>query len=213
MPQGMRMPLPPIDPLRLLDDYNEYLVRTHHWQKLPHASRRRVTPANLEVMRKLAEWCATNEVEPRLWLYSLFNVRHWTYAPPFKQLQSKKHLERFKGQKREGGTYFSNRVQKEMNEQQVLCGDSYDPNRDVSGSVENLKRHYLALNAPQVCMNEMSKTLGFHPRSQVCSGCPLAQPCAARLQSQVAFDIQALRRGEITAGNARAQAILHGSRT
>ena len=202
------MPLSPIDPLRLLDDYNEYLVRTAHWKQLPHASRRRATPANLEVMRKLAEWCVVQSVEPRLWLYSLFAVRHWTFAPPFKALQSKKHLERFRGQK--PGAHFTGRVQKEQNQQDASRG--YDPNRDLIASVENLKRSYLSLNVPQVCMSEMPATLGFHPRSQVCAGCPLARECAGNLQARVTFDIQALRRGEISADHARTQAALYAPR-
>ena len=48
----------PSDPLQLLTDYNDYLGKTAHWKKLAHATRRRANPANLEAMRKLAEWCA-----------------------------------------------------------------------------------------------------------------------------------------------------------
>jgi hypothetical protein len=203
----MRMPS---DPLQLLDDYNDYLVRTAHWRKLPRASRRRATPANLKVMRELTEWCEAREIEPPIWIYSLFSARYWTFAPPFKQLRSEKHLAKFRGQKQRGSTFFTNRVQKELNE--AGAAGAYDPNRDISGTTENLKRSYLSCGMQQVCMSEVNATLGYHPRSGVCAGCSIARECAAQLQAQMPFDIMALRRGEITAEHAQAQAMLHGPR-
>jgi hypothetical protein len=147
-----------------------------------------------------------------VWLHSLFDARHWTYAPPFPQLRSHKHLQRFKTMRR-GSTHFSARVQRESNEAAVQSHSNYDPNRDVTATVENLKRHYLDSGQPQSCISSLQETLGFHPRSLVCARCPYAQPCAQQLQAMVPFDIQALRRGEITAAHAQHVAMLHGRRS
>lgn len=204
--------MPSADPLQLLADYNDYLSRTAHWQQLPCKSRRRLNAKNIEAMKAMAKWCEEQGVEPRLWLYSLFASRHWTFAPPFKHLCSVKHLERFK--QMHPGTFYANKVQKESNERVTQNADNFDPNRDLSGTAEQLKRYYLDAGYPATCMAEVTHTLGFHPKSSVCARCPVAEACARALQARVTFDIMALRRGELSAEDARAQAALsHGNRS
>lgn len=200
--------------LTLLNDYNEYLAKTAHWKKLARttfARRRGLSATNLAVMGNLIVWCAEHGVEPRLWLYSLFSVRFWNFAPKFTELCSPKHLERFRTQRFGDTTLFSQRIQSELAEHTEE--DRYDPNRDLTATTESIKRAYLSEGQAAECLADLETTLGFHPRSLVCARCPLTKDCAQKLQARTpAFDIMALRRGELTAETARHMALLHAGR-
>ncbi len=189
----------------LLDDYNHYRFQTNNIHKLKAKGKRIVSLGRkkLPAFVDLHRWCAEKGIDARHWLCSLFEVRHWLFAPPLHQLKSPKHLRRYPT------TGSMPAYQKRLAEQRRnhlhATNRVFDPNRDINAASETLKRRYLSVGAPERCMEKMdSETYGFHPRSPVCEGCPLQQSCAVQLRSKVRFDIMALRRGEITARQAQA---------
>lgn len=194
---------------QLFDDYNGYRFKTHHYREgIKNKGRlsRSLKPSTirLESLRRMSTWCQERGIDPRHWLYSLFSV-NWLFAPRFNQLIRPNHLKKYS--KTHVGL-FDNKLRAEHHAVCVADGRTYDPNRDLSGTIESIKRRYLSESDADRCMSEMSTTLGFHPSSVVCSGCSLAKVCTARLDQVVSFDIQALRRGDITSDQARMTACM-----
>lgn len=189
--------------IKLFNAYRVWWLQTSNIQK-----RREERPINLhkqteervQLFQKLITWCGERELDPRLYLYSLFRGRRWLFAPQLREghLMSENMISRYK----------------KMVEKECLGGyrqfldvaEEFDPNRDMTPSVEALKSRYLKYGQADRCMLETpATTFGYHPKSPLCQTCPLRIECENRLQSLVGFDIQALRRGEITADQARAQ--------
>ncbi len=83
----------------------------------------------------------------------------------------------------------------------------FDPNRDIDGTIERLKHQYVIISGrPGDCMSQMiERTLGYHPKSNICRMCPVQQECLERLQSFTDFDIFALRSGKMTSEQAMAE--------
>lgn len=190
---------------KLLEDYNYYRAYTRHVKELTDQGRRIknvvATPERLRVLEELCGWCRSRRIDPRLWLYTLFQARQWLFAPKFEQLMSEKHIVRYRNAS--NLDFYHRRMREEATARRAQAGDVFDRNRDISPSVESLKRVYLAKDRPEQCMAAMeAETYGFHPRSLVCGRCRLAKQCETKLRELVVFDIIALRRGEITAEEA-----------
>lgn len=173
------------------------------------------TKQRLDVLKEMVGWCAQHEVDPRVWMYTLFDARSWGFAPKFDQLVPKTKKTAKKNLERYANLAHLPVLQKYNTEQGYqkaqAAGAVWDPNRDLNYSAEGLKRRYLNEGDVQRCMSEMeTATYGYHPKSFVCARCPLAQQCEQALQAKVSFDITALRRGEITAEQARQTAYYGG---
>ena len=190
---------------RLLDDYNDYRNQTNNIQQLRSQGQyvQGLGRKHIKAFDELATWCGEQGVEPRRWLASLFETRRWLFAPKLNQLKSKPHLLRYPNVN--AIPAYTNRLHKERTVRQHQDGKVYDPNRDICESSETLKRRYISLGETQRCLDQMrTETFGYHPKSTICQACPMRIECARRLQASVTFDIMALRRGEMTAEQARA---------
>jgi hypothetical protein len=191
---------------QLFRDYNDYRLQTNHIYQAQKQNKYirtlKWTSERQAVFQSLVEWCGQQQIDSRFWLWSLFHARRWLFAPPLNQLiPSKKKkqtaLERYHAL--QGDISFSHRIQNEVHQQKVIEGSVFDRNRDLSAFAEKLKQRYAVDGNFERCLAEMdSQTFGFHPKSSVCSSCPVQQMCGSLLQSKVSFDIMALRRGEIT---------------
>ena len=193
----------------LLDDYDFYRFHTTRAAEM----RDRGVPVKclsatkdrLRALEEMASWCEENGLDSGLWLYSLFRRSWMRFAPRFDQLipskrSMKKQLKRY----HELGDVplYRDRCRMRNQARVTAAGENYDPNRDLSSTTEAIKRLYLRDGDLDGCMQD-ERTLGYHPRSNVCAGCSGAQACAAKLLSTVSFDILALRRGEITSTQAQ----------
>lgn len=204
-----------MDVERLLSDYNYYRSHTAHLNKLraqgAYVRDLKTTRSRLQALGDMARWCSEHQLDPRLWLYSLFSGRRWLFAPRFDQFvprtpkTEKKALARYHALQ-DVPTYHE-RAHQEIHQRRVNDGREVDVNRDLTNAAEALKRRYLAEGNPGRCLDEMEgRTYGYHPRSVVCLCCPRQRECADKLCALVGYDVIALRRGEITVGQARAQA-------
>ena len=190
----------------LLMDFNVYRLQTKYVhdaaQQTPWVRRFKAESAeNLGAVSRMARWCRAHNVEPRLWLYFLFRSRAWRAAPQLTDghLQSEKLLAKYGPQPRLG---FFRRHTAEFQLADPR-GDAYDPNRDVTESVEALKRQMLAAGAEEECRRQqLTRTLGYHPWSAVCARCPQREQCAIDLEAAVPFSIHAVRAGRLTAAQA-----------
>jgi hypothetical protein len=194
----------------LLQDWNVYLPLTR-WaaeQKfMPRA--RGPTKDNLTILANVVEWCRERSVEPRAWLHFCFHHRGFKWPPKFEprkdgksDLTSESLLPKFlKGQS--GLGFFRRR----MAASSEVHDDAYDPNRDMTPHVEQLKYRYREAGDTETCASrQLVQTLGYHPRSVPCVGCPSRVRCAVQLEAAVAFPIVALRAGRITVQEAEALA-------
>lgn len=196
----------------LLEDYNAYRFRTHNIQQLRQRGQyvQSLGPKRISAFQELYQWCVERSIDPRRWLCSLFEARRWLFAPPLNQLKSKKHLDRYS--KITDLPAFQTRLAQERTKRRHIEQKTFDPNRDLTASAESLKSRYLEMGNLDRCMEQMdTETYGFHPKSSVCSRCPVQNQCAAMLRGKVRFDIMALRCGEITADQAKA-IVYHGRR-
>lgn len=195
----------------LFEDYCYYRQHTAHVQKLkqerPYLRDLKVTPQRLKLFSRMAKWCSDQGFNPREWLYSLFVSRRWLFCPKLEtaHLLSQKHIPRYHAL--QDYTLYRQRI---MEQESMKAPDlgTFDPNRDLSHTAEENKAAYLRAGRAEECMAQMfNSTFGYHPRSAVCSRCPVAVVCRDQLARSVDFDVLALRRGEITSEQARAQAL------
>jgi hypothetical protein len=192
---------------QLYDDYVSYWRLTHSTigkrATVPFIKPPKPTPERLAALKKMAVYCVENGADPRLWLYTLFVSRAWMYPPKFEHLTPKSHLKRYRKEHRLG--LFQRKMEAERHRR--VKDEQYDPNRDIAASVESRKAWYVRVGNTKACMEAMdAETLGFHPKSSTCIACPIRTSCESTLRKRVAFDIVALRRGDITAAQAQAMA-------
>lgn len=187
----------------LLADFNVYRYQTRFYaQRMDEWSIKpaRMTPQTAGLLREMVGWCREHGVEPRLWLYGLFRFRGWKWPVRLDRgsLMSERLIPRYR--KLSGLGFFQRRVMAASLED---AGGSWDQNRDLAPHVEQLKGRYLAEGRSVVCLDEqIVRTLGFHPASQVCRQCPVRAECAARLEGLAPFSFLALRSGRLTAEQA-----------
>jgi len=198
---------------KLFTDYTYYRRQTANYTqaKAKHPIRDYLPkPERLQIFEDMLVWCREKMIDPRLWLFHLFEVRLWTFAPPLTPVrrakahfQSDKMLPRY-GEllKRHVLDRYVARIAEPTDPEKA-----YDPNRDLLQSVEDRKNFYLRYGQVNRCMRSMLvETLGFHPRSKVCQKCSAREECLHKLLDFVEFDIVALRMGQISASEAMIQA-------
>jgi len=195
---------------QLFRDFCYYRQHTAHVQQLkrerPYLRDLKETPARLKIFARMAKWCEDRQINPREWLYSLFVSRRWLFCPKMEaaHFQSEKHLPKFR--KLQDFDLFKQRQADQAAHR--IPESRFDSNRDISHAAEEAKAAYLRSGQVDQCMAVMAiETFGYHPRSKLCMRCPGAVECQRRLVQSVTFDVLALRRGEITSEQARAQAL------
>lgn len=172
------------------------------------------TDERLALLDEMITWCRARHMDPRLWLYNLFQSRKWYFPPKLRpgDLMSEKMVERYH-QLRDTG-FYRQRVDMYAKVQAELNGEGFDPNRDLAPGVEATKARLLKSGNPDACMDALeSETLGYHPQSKHCQTCPLAEPCKAKLVALMPFDVIALREGQLDSQDAKAiarQAVMFG---
>lgn len=197
----------------LLSDYNFYRRQTKNAYDMEHQHGVPFRPKRMDkATRKLLEdsiaWCREKQTEPRFWIFHLFEARAWRFGPQLKigHICSEKMLEKLgKMRKRTykgyGIEFFQRR--RDASDQERKKGERYDPNRDVSPTVEAIKEQYLRSGLVDVCRaSSLTETMGFHPLSTICDKCPLALDCMIDLQSVMPFSILALRTGRMDSATA-----------
>lgn len=196
-------------PETLFADYNNYRLKTAHFQSLTFRRTLRATSKRLRLFQSLLLWCDQYRVDPRRWLYSLFAVRKWRFAPKLEapHLMSENHLPKYR--KMDLTCY-----DEERHEQSLVQKDIFDPNRDLSAGVERLKILYQQRGNGERCLNLIeTETYGYHPKSVVCRCCALRTECLERLRDLTpGFDVLALRNGKITVSEAQIGAAARGSK-
>ena len=194
----------------LLDDFNRYRRDTRYVEKLKAKGIwvRAASRKNLPLFEKMAQWCRQNNVEPRRWLNSLFEARHWLASPHLREndLLSEKHLRVYPTMQRL--PKFTETITRELKAANIASGVTFDQRRDIAHGAETLKRRYVASGNYQRCISLMdTETFGYHPFSQICTSCPAAAQCANILRSKYNFDVIALRAGQVTSEQVR---LMHG---
>jgi len=200
---------------QLFYDYSYYRKHTLYLKKImqekPFLQSLKPTKQRLELLTKMVEWCGKKNIDPDLWLFSLFVVRRWKYAPRLAEshLLSEKHVEKFGKYKTSlQNNAFYRKYLESKKASEPPDDSNFDPNRDLSSSAEYAKRRYLLFQDSKTCMAQMyTETFGYHPKSMYCVYCPIKQKCCEKLMSLVNFDIVALRLGKITAREAHQKSL------
>ena len=197
---------------QLFDDYVFYRDQTTYYKnakkKNPYLRDLKPTPERLRVLEEMVIWCKERKVPPRQWLYSLFYVRAWNFAPTLttQHLLSKNHLKRFHSDI--NYDFYAHYIRKLENLKKLRDSEkSFDPNKDVTKTTEDAKLYYLKSGGTYECRKYMlTATFGYHPLSEICRKCADSDACLEELQSYAAFDILALRSGKLSVGEAKRQA-------
>lgn len=194
---------------RLFHDFTTYWHQTANiqWMKQQHPVRsHKLTDKRLKLFQEVITWCRDQQLDPRLWVFVLFESRQWTFAPKLEAgylmtMNEKIHkrYERLAERSYLDGYQRHLEVQKPRND--------YDPNRDLNSTVEARKMWLVSRGLMEQCIVEViTNTLGYHPKSAACQRCGLNDRCRVRLEGMVPFDIVALRDGRMTQQQARLQA-------
>lgn len=204
-PKGLHV----VTPEELFDDYAFYRYHTKNYRIaiLDHGMRPLAkSKKRLDQFGELIAFCEIKGVNPRLYLFSLFAGRFWNFAPRLDQLvpaskkTATKSLDRVKNL-RDLTLYRERLAVAKLN-----AGESrqFDPNVDISPSVEAIKQRYQEQGLFEECIAKGPiLTLGFHPKSKICQRCLFASRCTEIIQKTVKFDIIALRSGKITVDTAK----------
>jgi len=198
---------------QLFGDYCHYRRLTANIRALKNKGARirdpQLTPGHEEVLGDLVRFCQQRSIPPRQWLYYLFARRRWLYSPGCNRvsLLSVKAAGGYRSWPDFSG--FQKRIAETSVQREAASLENvFDPNRDLSHSVELLKGSLVARGQVDRCLAGMhSRSYGYHPRSHVCQVCLQRFLCAEQLQRSVNFDILALRRGEITSAQAKLRAL------
>lgn len=209
----------------ILDDYNYYRSFTSYVRDIRARGgytadvkmRTKAGEDRAPYFAGMVQFCEEHSLDPKLWLYMLFKIRHWRAAPRFNQLvpKTKKTVEknlRYYADLSDLPLFQKNREEKKY-AREVQSGEVWDVNRDIGYSTEALKRRYLNEGDAERCMEEMEeRTYGYHPRSLVCARCPVVTQCTQKLEARYGTEIIALRRGDINTKQAQQLSIFrHGS--
>ena len=188
----------------LLSDFNQYRSRTFHMQQVRAAGPCRDVgeKKGFPLLQAMDEWCRSQGIDSRRWLYYLFRKRKWLFAPKIDQLiPSKKNMAKaLAGYAAMTDTPgYAATIYREAEASRRQAGTDCDPNRDLIAMAEERKRVYLGEGRPDKCLEQMTtETYGYHPKSTVCARCASSYECAVRLKASVVFDIMALRNGTMT---------------
>jgi hypothetical protein len=178
---------------QLFRDYCYYRDKTDNVRllktRVPYLKPLKPTRERLQLFDELVHWCASKNIPVRQWLYTLFVMRYWKFAPKLEisHLCSEKHIPRF--YKVTDYSFF--------NEYTGVTNPStiqFDANKDIVSSVEQRKRELLVKGGSQLCMQYMKEeTFGFHPKSIICNHCDGRHTCYAELTKLVGQKIIELR--------------------
>lgn len=195
----------------LFDDYCFYRAHTANIQQIkadrPYMRDPKLTLQKSKLLDQLIKWCTDQGVNPKEWMYTLFVTRRWMYAPKFDagHLLSEKHLPKHK--RVTDYAFYRQRCSEQEEIDHKVDDQVFDPNRDLSGTAEQIKNSYLKRNMAEYCFQAIDETFGYHPKSRICAKCPIKMRCKAHMVRSMPFDVMALRRGEITSQQARQQAL------
>ena len=197
---------------KLFKDYGNYRLQTLNIAKRKangdFVGQYKPTTERIKLFCDMAEWCRERKIDPRLWLFLLFRMRRWTFAPQLKaaHLMSENAIPKY-------WTFvesdYLDGYRRYLDAQGVQKKKSthFDPNYDLSTAAEQLKRWYVTRGLEARCVQDvLTRTYGYHPKSQVCPTCPAQAACIEVIQGHCDFDIVALRNDEITVAEAQKQA-------
>ena len=186
----------------LFSDYINFREHTVNWKRVKECKRymrpMKLTDERKRIFEIFIDWCDKRGLPPRQWIYTLFAIRRWIFAPQLelKFLCSEKHIPKFESF---SDYRFYQRYLDDQSEKTKWTNEKlFDPNIELTRSVEETKRSIVLIGGPQACMDVMTtETFGYHPKSQICTVCDGRFNCAEKLQALAGFDILSLRRGEI----------------
>lgn len=189
---------------RLIGDYNLWRNRCSavvQQRTLHRVCDVKATDERLGLLTEMHAWCSERVLDSRLWLFLLFREMRWFYPPKLGAGSLMK----------EGLIEVYNRSRWLDAYRRHVAPSSkaqvFDPNRDVAPANEMRKTRLLEAGRSRECLEKsIEETMGYHPKSKVCTRCPVAPDCAARLKAWCDFDIMALRLGTITAEQAQESA-------
>jgi len=182
-------------PEQLFNDYAFYRNNTSNIRQLkkdkPYIKDLKYNKVRHDLFLKMMDWCMVKKVPVRQWLYTLFVVRCWRFAPKLEEshLCSEKHLPKF--YKVKNYDFYNKYITED-----VKTKTGFDPNMDIVTSVEQRKRELVLKGGGLLCMKFMEKeTYGYHPKSSVCKVCGDWYQCSNKLLDLVGFEVMKLRTG------------------
>lgn len=180
---------------KLYSDYCSYYLQTGYVQMRRNSGKPitspKLTTTLASKLNTMAGWCSSRSLDPRKYLYTLFQMRRFMFAPKLEHLISENACKKYF--EISFPTELQNKINTEISMGQTIAGKVYDPNLDVSPVVEKLKLQYKKYFTPQTCMENIKETLGYHPKSKYCNRCPNAIECGLKLKGLLGVDILRLR--------------------
>lgn len=167
----------------LFEDYCHWRQQTKSYHGLAYRRSPRWDKERESLLTDLHEWCQKNGLETRLWLYVLFVRRWWRCPPRWDQLIPKGEAAITKNMAR----YYDLESHERLAYQVYVIGTrqndemSFNSRVDLSHSVEAQKTRYLERGLSRLCIEEIDRTLGFHPGSKVCCQCDQKATCIQAL--------------------------------
>lgn len=174
---------PTTTPEKLLEAYNLHRMRCAATKKRLAAGEFIrsfvLKPDRAAVFDEFIRWCALRGYDPPLMLYASFAARGWLWPPQIRMGD----LTGSKATKIYISSRYLDGYRRHLERAAAPPGrHDFDPNIDLSPMVE-ARKHRLQQN-PGLCLELMLEaTLGYHPKSEICLRCALAEDCKVRLEA------------------------------
>lgn len=189
-------------------DYLSWREQTSHALALkitqPFRKPPKLTDERKQALAAMITWSRAAGRDPRVWLFLMFAVRGWKFAPELSSshLIQPKWIEAYA--KRKSGLSQSPKYRERLVLAQTtaqLPGAIFDPRVDLDGEAEARKERYFLDGDAQRCIDESDVwTYGWHPESTTCSKCPAAKVCQINLDKAAGYPLTRVRKGEMTLG-------------
>lgn len=186
----------------LFDDFCHWRQKTRSYHDLPFKQTKVRWDSKREgALDALAVWCHERALDPRLFLYVLFVRRWWRCPPRWDHLIPKStkaveaNLEAYHALPTHEVLAYKQYVTDQRQQAKTDVGLVYDRRTDLSHSVEALKRRYAERGMALCCIDEMVKTLGYHPHSKICQKCDQKASCIQALTEWAGTTVVRDRKG------------------
>ena len=161
------------------------------------------TTTNRKHCIKIHEFCENNNINDiRIFVRSIFKHFGWKVVPPWQYFYRGQAYDQWMSNKDSTISEIaeSDEVRRQMVNQPKAKRKS--PFRDTYPNIEKTKAAFIRDNKAEICMDQIRDLLGYHPHSEVCKICPIAEDCKVKLDKSIKMltkgimDVMALRTGD-----------------
>ena len=154
----------------ILTNYNRVLMQYYTKNSMHNATPKTYKNTDNKYLNNLMAFFESNRIEDHYnYFLTLFSVKDWKQIWPLPRCVTNEALVLYQ---KHGG-----RLQEQTQIANTSVPERQSRWLSLFDHIEAKKRFYAKRTQPEVCLNSIDSTFGYHPKSQSCQNCPLAGKC------------------------------------